>query len=58
VLRVIRGAWCGELMYVNAKKWGIVCKTDKTTQLLVRGDAMFVGNAIYFVVLYRFIGNL
>jgi len=45
-------------MYGSGEKWGIISKTDKRTQLLVRGVAVFVGNAIYFAVLYRFIGNL
>jgi len=45
-------------MCVGGEKWGIVCKTDKRAQLLVRGVVLLVGNAIYFVVLYRFIGNL
>ena len=58
MLRVICGVWCGELMHVSGETLGVVSKTDKSAQLLVRGVAMFVSNAIYFVVLYRFIGNL
>lgn len=58
VLRVICGVWCEELMYDSGEKWGIDSKTDKRAQLRVRGVAMFGGNAIYFVVLYHFIGNL
>jgi hypothetical protein len=45
-------------MYVGGEKWGSVCKTDKIARLLVRGVALLVGNAMYFVVLHRFIGNL
>jgi hypothetical protein len=39
-------------------KWGNVCKTDNRAKFVVRSVAMFVGNAIYFDVLYRFVGNL
>jgi hypothetical protein len=45
-------------MYGSGEKWGIVCKTGKRVELLVRGVENVFGNAIYFVVLYRFIGNL